>query len=66
VSIFGWPIKDEQQNVMLEDGNPYTVQEFERAWLHWRPGEDVGIVRLGVMYNQLRAQLAQPAGGVVN
>lgn len=48
---YGWPIKDERKAI-LENGQEYTVQEYERVWLHWRPGEDVGVARLGVMYQQ--------------
>lgn len=58
IPIFGLPISPEIQGYKLEDGNLYTLQKFERAWLHWRPGESVGIVRLGVLYNEAIGEAA--------
>ena len=58
INIFGLPISDEIKDVKLENGKLYTVQKFERAWLHWRDGEGVGIVRLGVLYDELLKKAA--------
>jgi N-acetylmuramoyl-L-alanine amidase CwlA len=46
---FGFPLEQETMRT-LEDGNQYTTQMFERALLHWRPGEAVGEARVGWMY----------------
>lgn len=37
---------------VLEDGKEYTTRLYERALLHWRPGEAVGEARIGWMYQQ--------------
>lgn len=54
VDVFGLPLENEQQGVVLEDGREYTTQLFEYEMLAWRPGEQVRKVRLGAMYQQLR------------
>jgi hypothetical protein len=52
---YGFPLEQETARI-LEDGNDYTTQLFERAMLHWRPGEPVGEARIGFMYKQLADQ----------
>lgn len=60
VPIFGLPMSNERPQ-MLEDGNLYTVQCFERTWLQWDPAGGVQVVRLNSMYEALLAQLGKAA-----
>lgn len=51
-SYVGLPLWSAEREMTLEDGRPYQVMLFERALLHWRPGEAVGEARIGAMWIQ--------------
>jgi N-acetyl-anhydromuramyl-L-alanine amidase AmpD len=57
ITNFGRPLAGEKQDV-LEDGNTYTVQAFERALLHHRGDEPVGEARLGYEYAKAKGWVA--------
>lgn len=59
---FGYPLTEEFTQT-LEDGQPYTVQYFERARLEWHPGNPAPWdFELGQFGRQLLAQTALLSG----
>ncbi len=58
---FGFPLGEERREV-LEDGNEYTVQYFERARFEYHPGETPVDVQLGQFGRYILRQVDPRAG----
>jgi len=60
VAEFGFPKTQEIGDQVLQDGQKYTVQIFQRALLHWNPRDgSVGEGLIGDMYLDALAKLEQ-------
>ena len=58
----GYPLTDELVETSATDGQPYTVQYFERAVLEYHPQNAAPYHVLPVLLGTLRAQQQYPAG----
>lgn len=48
--LFGYPISNELREISTIDGQPHTVQYFERARMEWHDGRGVVLDDLGARY----------------
>lgn len=60
VDILGYPISEELQEVLPEDGTYHTVQYFERARLELHPNDPNQNVKVGLLGTYLYKQASEP------
>ncbi len=60
IDIFGYPISEQVQEILPEDGAIHQVQYFERARLEWHPNDTAQPIKIGLLGTNLYRLNSKP------